>query len=115
MADTPEKTVLVFSHGTLQDKRVQVANFDRELEGRYGVLPGYLRAMIPITDPQGVASTGTSHYANAEPSPNSHDTVAGTVFEITEQELAAADRYEAPAYVRGCTSVRSNLPSLGEP
>src|SRR5260370_39762586 len=44
--------------------------------------------------------SGESHYANAEPSSNPEDAVAGTVFEITEQELAAADKYEEDAQYR---------------
>ena len=88
--------VLLFSYGTLQNKDVQIANFGRELTGREDALPGYARRMVPILDPKVVASSGESHYANAEPG-DPEDTVLGTVFEITEQELAAADEYEAGA------------------
>ena len=88
----------LFSYGTLQYKNVQIASFGRELRGDCDVLPGYTRRLIPIPDPAVVAAIGETHYANAEPDPN--DTVAGTVFEITEAELAAADRYEEPAHYR---------------
>ena len=37
--------VTLFSYGTLQDKKVQIANFGRELVGREDVLPGYARRM----------------------------------------------------------------------
>src|SRR5215831_6084273 len=80
-------TVLLFSYGTLQDRSVQIANFGRELTGRADALPGYARRLV---------SSGESTYANAELS-NPDDAVYGTVFEITEQELAAADEYEEPA------------------
>jgi gamma-glutamylcyclotransferase (GGCT)/AIG2-like uncharacterized protein YtfP len=93
-------TVLLFSYGTLQHKSVQIANFGRELNGRKDSLPGYTRGRVPITDPDVVASSGESHYANAVPSSNPEDAVSGTVFEITEQDLAAADRYEEPAGYR---------------
>jgi gamma-glutamylcyclotransferase (GGCT)/AIG2-like uncharacterized protein YtfP len=88
---------LLFSYGTLQNKKVQIANFGRELTGREDALPGYARRTVPISDPAVVASSGESHYANAEPSSNPEDAVSGTVFEITEQELAAADKYEEVA------------------
>lgn len=86
-------TVLLFSYGTLQNTDVQIANFGRELTGREDVLPGYVRRMV-------MASSGESQYANAEPSSNPEDAVSGVVFEITEQELAAADRYEKAADYR---------------
>lgn len=92
-------TVLIFSYGTLQNKKVQISNFGRELTGREDALPGYVRRMIPIV--------GESYYANAEPS-DPEDTVLGSVFEITEQELAAADEYEATAaYHRISVTLRS--------
>ena len=77
---------LLFSYGTLQDRDVQVANFGRELTGRADVLPGYRL---------GVAGS-ESQYANAEAS-SGHDEVSGTVFEVSEGELAAADKYEEDA------------------
>jgi gamma-glutamylcyclotransferase (GGCT)/AIG2-like uncharacterized protein YtfP len=86
--------VLVFSYGTLQNRDVQIANFGRALTGRKDALPGFARRMVQIVDPKVIALSGESHYANAEPG-NPEDTVSGTVFEITERELAAADEYEA--------------------
>ncbi len=94
-------TVLLFSYGTLRDKRVQIANFGRGLTGREDALPGYARRMV---------SGGESHHANAELSSNPEDAVSGTVFEITEQELAAADKYEEVAeYGRISVTLRSGV------
>ena len=81
-------SVLLFSYGTLQERSVQIANFGRELTGRPDALPGYAR---------GVVLSGGSTYANAAPSSDPEDAVSGTVFEVTEQELAAADQYEEGA------------------
>jgi gamma-glutamylcyclotransferase (GGCT)/AIG2-like uncharacterized protein YtfP len=100
MTTTSTRTVLLFSYGTLQNKDVQIANFGREVTGREDALPGYVRTMTPIIDPNEAALSGESHYANVEPSSNSEDAVSGTVFEITEQELAAADQYEEDAQYR---------------
>ena len=83
-------TVLLFSYGTLQEKKVQIANFGRELKGRKDVLPGYVRRIM----------AAEPHYAYVEPSSHPDDAVPGMVFEITEQELAAADQYEEDADYR---------------
>lgn len=95
MMATSAPTVFLFSYGTLQDTRVQIANFGRELAGREDALPGYARLM-------------RGDHANAEPSSNPADAVPGFVFEITEQDLAAADEYEkADGYRRTSVTLRS--------
>jgi len=100
MMTTSTPTVLLFSYGTLQNKNVQIANFGRELTGREDALPGHVRRIVTITDPRVVALSGESQYFNAEPSSNPEDAVSGIVFEVTEQELAAADQYEEGAEYR---------------
>jgi gamma-glutamylcyclotransferase (GGCT)/AIG2-like uncharacterized protein YtfP len=97
---TPARSVFLFSYGTLQKKDVQIANFGRELTGRDDVLPGYARRMMPVLDPKVAALTGEWQHAYVEPSSNPEDAVAGMVFEITEEELAAADKYEEAAEYR---------------
>ena len=105
---TSTPPVLLFSYGTLQDKKVQIANFGRELTGRQDALPGYARRIVAIIDPNVAALSGETHYANAEQSFNPEDVVSGTVFEITEQELRAADKYEEGAdYRRVFVTLRS--------
>ena len=92
---------LVFSYGTLQDERVQLATFGRRLEGRPDALVGYETAQVAIEDPAEVAATGLTHYQNAVPTNRAGATVSGTAFEVTDAELAIADDYERPAaYVR---------------
>ena len=88
---------MLFSYGTLQDKRVQIANFGRELIGRKDVLPGFVRGKVPIVDQEITSSSGEAYYVNAELSANPKDAISGMVFEVTEEELAAADEYEKPA------------------
>lgn len=92
--------LLLFSYGTLQHRSVQLANFGRELTGRDDALPGYTLQFLPILDSQEAAEIGATHYANAVPGDHPGDAVSGTVFEVTEQELLAADRYEADAHYR---------------
>ena len=99
MTDTG--TVSLFSYGTLQQKEVQVATFGRPLTGHKDLLPGYHRA---------ITQAGEVLYYNIEPSSDPVDIVSGTVFEITEQELAAADSYEkGRGYRRTRVTLRSGV------
>jgi hypothetical protein len=98
---TALRTVLLFSYGTLQVSSVQVATFGRELTGRTDWLPGYVRT---------IAEAGEVLYFNIEPSSNLEDSVSGSLFEITEQELASADRYEKDReYYRIFVTLRSGV------
>lgn len=99
--------VLLFSYGTLQDKAVQLANFGRELAGKPDSLPGYAQTMLAIADPDVVATSGKTHHPIVQASANPADEVAGTVFTITAQELAAADAYEVADYKRVSVSLKS--------
>ena len=106
----PARTVFLFSYGTLQDKRVQIANFGRELAGREDALSGYVRRFRAIENPNAAASDGRSHHDNAEPSSDPMDVVSGMVFEVTEQELAVADKYEAAVgYHRVSVTLRTGI------
>src|ERR1041385_5563293 len=96
----PHSTELLFSYGTLQKRDVQISHFGRELRGREDALPGHTRRVMAVPDPAVADLIGESQYANVEPSSDPSDTVSGVVFEITGQELAAADRYEEAAGYR---------------
>jgi hypothetical protein len=105
--DKPRRVaVLLFSYGTLQDDAVQMANFGRLLSGRPDSLPGYTLLPITIDDPAVVALSGKSQHMIARRS-NADDEVPGMVFEITAEELAAADRYEVAAYTRVLVTLKS--------
>lgn len=92
---------LLFSYGTLQREDVQRRTFGRRLEGVEDALVGYEPSRVPIQDPQVVASTGSTHHANATFTGREASRVGGTVFEVTDAELARVDGYEAPfAYAR---------------
>jgi gamma-glutamylcyclotransferase (GGCT)/AIG2-like uncharacterized protein YtfP len=107
---TSTTAVLLFSYGTLQKETVQMAHFGRELTGRPDTLPGYTRRTVPVTDPAVMALIGETQYVNAEPAAGPDQAISGVVFEITEQELAAADRYEEAArYRRISVSLRSGV------
>ena len=99
--------VLLFSYGTLQDPAVQMANFGRRLEGTADVLTGFSIGEIEITDPEVIAESGLTHHLILRPARDPAATIPGTVFRITEDDLAAADVYEAEDYAR----VRARLVS----
>jgi len=88
---------LLFSYGSLQEENVQLSIFGRRLEGQRDELPGSALSSVRIADPQVVDATGMTHYANVQFNGRSDSRVSGTVFEITDAELAAADQYEEPA------------------
>lgn len=100
--------ILLFSYGTLRDRAVQMANFGRLLSGRADTLPGYTLLPIAIDDPAVVALSGKSQHTIAKRS-NAADEVTGMVFEITAQELAAADRYEVSEYTRVFVTLKSGV------
>jgi hypothetical protein len=85
---------LVFSYGTLQDDRVQLAMFGRRLDGRRDELVGFEPSRVAIAPARRSAFGGKTHHDNVVPSASSDSRVAGTVFEITDDELALADHYE---------------------
>jgi gamma-glutamylcyclotransferase (GGCT)/AIG2-like uncharacterized protein YtfP len=90
---------LLFSYGTLQQEGVQMAQFGRRLEGCADALPGWRTAMVEITDAQVLAKSGKTHHPIVMPG-RKDDSVPGMVFEITAEELAAADAYEVADYKR---------------
>jgi gamma-glutamylcyclotransferase (GGCT)/AIG2-like uncharacterized protein YtfP len=101
--------MLLFSYGTLQDKAVQLANFGRELAGQQDAMLGYSKNWVEITDPQVLATSGKTHHPIVAPSTEQGTSVEGRVFQITEQELAAADAYEVSDYKRVSVALASGL------
>jgi len=98
---TAARMVWLFSYGTLQYKDLQIATFGHELRGREDSLPGYART---------ITETGGVLYFNVKPGSSPEDSVSGTVFEITEQELTAADGYEKEReYRRMLVTLRSGV------
>jgi hypothetical protein len=87
---------LLFSYGTLQQPDVQLSAFGRLLSGDRDVLPGFEPSLVRIDDPAMVSALGRTHHANVTFNGRPDSRVSGTVFEVTDEELAAADRFEQP-------------------
>jgi Gamma-glutamyl cyclotransferase, AIG2-like len=109
MANREGEAVWLFSYGTLQLAEVQLATFGRRLEGRPDVLPGYASSLVEITDPTTVALSGKTHHPIVRSTGNAADEITGTVFRITQSELAAADAYEVTDYKRVAARLKSGL------
>src|SRR5258706_14842869 len=104
----------LFSYGTLQREDVQLSTFGRRLHGEADQLPGYEPARVPIEDPAVVASTGTTHHADARFTGREQHRVAGRGFEVTDAELERVDTYEAAfAYRRTAVSLASGRRAWG--
>ena len=91
---------LLFSYGTLRQPEVQLANYNRLLEGEPDVLPGYRLVPLAISDPNVVRISGKAVHSIARASGDPSDRIPGVVFTLSENELAATDAYEVDAYAR---------------
>lgn len=102
-------TINLFSYGTLQLESVQLSSFGRLLTGAKDALPGFSRSMVEITDPDVIKASGSNFHPIVRQSVNPADEVDGTVFQITERELAAADAYEVSDYKRIEVRLKSGI------
>jgi cysteine synthase A len=96
---------LLFSYGTLQQGAVQTSLFGRLLQGQQDALVGFERSTIEVDDPE-VTSGGRARHAIVKWI-GGECRVDGTVLEVTDEELASADRYEPPPYKRIATVLAS--------
>jgi hypothetical protein len=104
---TAESTELLFSYRTLRQREVQLATFGRELDGRPDAIVGFELDWVTITDPRVIATSGSDRHPILMPTDRTDAGVEGTVFAITEAELAAADDYEVDDYRRVAVALRS--------
>ena len=91
--------VNLFSYGTLQLEKIQKELFGKTLQGSSDVLRGYRTSTIKIKD-EAFPSASEQQYLIALPSGDKNDSVKGTVYKITEEELLIADEYESADYKR---------------
>lgn len=96
----------LFSYGTLRDPAVQMALFGRSLDGTPDAICGFRTRMVEITDADVIAKSGTRWHPMVEESGDPRDTIKGTAFLLSQDELTAADAYEVD-YERREVSLRS--------
>ncbi|HKT26727.1 gamma-glutamylcyclotransferase family protein [Dyella sp.] len=99
----------LFSYGTLQQEDVQRRTFGRMLAGRRDQLAGFVQTEVEISDPDVVAASGKTHHPILLFTGLSTDRVDGTVFHITDTELAQADDYEVDDYKRIAVTMVSGI------
>ena len=90
----------LFAYGTLQKEKVQKELFVRLLNGTKDQLMGYKASPIEITDPDVLAKSQQKFHLIASPSPLPSDSIQGTVYEVSIEELEIADAYEPEEYHR---------------
>jgi gamma-glutamylcyclotransferase (GGCT)/AIG2-like uncharacterized protein YtfP len=90
----------LFSYGTLQKEKVQLELFGRILQGSGDTLKNYKVATIEIKDESFLSKGEQKYQQTAVISNDKNDSIKGTVFEITEEELFLADKYEPDGYKR---------------
>jgi hypothetical protein len=88
---------------------VQLAHFGRLLTGTEDRLPHHRIEWLRITDPAVVATSGIDSHPILRYSAAADDFVEGTVFELSDEELAAADLYEVGEYERVLLRLESGL------
>jgi hypothetical protein len=79
---------LLFSYGTLQEAETQRATFGRELRGDPDALPCYEACFV---------HWGPHVYNNVRFNGREDSRIEGTLFEVTDRELAGSDVYERDA------------------
>lgn len=102
-----DAVVNLFSYGTLQTASVQIEHFGRTLVGKEDVLPGHRQDWVTITDPAVIEVSGTDRHPIVRHTGDPSDTTAGTVLQVTTEELAAADIYEVDDYRRALVRLGS--------
>ena len=97
----------LFAYGTLQTEAVQLSTFGRTLQGTPDVLVGYRLRMITIADEEFVALSGSAEHRTLQFTGDEADSVAGTTFAVTSEELKRSDDYEPDGYRRVLVELRS--------
>jgi gamma-glutamylcyclotransferase (GGCT)/AIG2-like uncharacterized protein YtfP len=110
--EVSEGMPLLFSYGTLQQDNVQLATFGRLLRGERDELVGFEQTLVKIEDASVVSTSGKTHHPNVTFNGRNESRIAGTAFEITDAELAAADHYETlGGYTRIAVGLASGRPA----
>ena len=91
---------LLFSYGTLRQPAVQISTFGRLLHGDPDELVGFEASVLTIEDPDFVATSGQAIHSIVKFTGKPESRVPGTVFEVSDLELAHADEYEPAGYTR---------------
>ncbi len=84
-----------------------MSTFGRLLEGEPDGLVGFEQSLLKIEDPSFVAASGKAYHFIVRFNGRTDSRVSGMVFEVSDEELANADRYEPAGYERTSTRLAS--------
>ena len=101
----------LFSYGTLQQETVQLANYNRILNGSDDILQKYCIDKIEIKDEIVLRKSNEKFHPIIFYTGNIGDEVKGMVFQLTSEELAITDSYEVDDYVRIEVTLKSGIKS----
>jgi hypothetical protein len=104
-------TEFLFSYGTLQLEAVQMATFGRQLTGKRDVQPGFEETLLVIEDQAVISISGKTHHTIARFTGRTSDTISGTVYAVTTEEIQNADKYEVAACQRVEVVLQSGIRS----
>lgn len=90
----------LFSYGTLQLEKVQLASFGRKLEGKKDILKGFKLEKLQITDEAVLSVSNEEFHPIAIETKLLADQIEGTLYKISQKELEQADHYEVSDYKR---------------
>lgn len=90
----------LFSYGTLQKDAVQLKLFGRLFTGTKDILKGYKVSSIEIKDQSFLTKGEQRMQLTAVNTGDQSNSIEGTVFEVSEEELLLADKYEPVEYTR---------------
>jgi hypothetical protein len=99
----------LFSYGTLQQENVQIAVFGKPVSGKPDAIVGYDLVPVTISSQEAVAISGKAVHTTLVPADGEATPIEGVVFHISEDDLAAADRYESAEYKRIRVALRSGV------
>ena len=91
---------LLFSYGSLQQEETQLATFGRKLTGEKDLMIGYEPSLVKIPDPELAKRLKKLHHDNVRKTDDDWSNVQGTVFEVSDAELAKADAFEAQYFYK---------------
>lgn len=96
----------LFSYGTLRLPSVQQAVFGGPVPGTADAIIGHRLAEVRITDPSVIELSGQEIHPILVPAEPDAE-VPGVVFDLDDEQLAAADDFEIDAYRREEHRLRS--------
>ena len=86
-----------------------MATFGRQLTGKRDVLPRFEETLLVVEDQAVISISGKTHHTIAKFTGCTSDTIAGTVYAVTPEEIQRADNYEVAPCQRVAVVLQSGM------